>query len=67
MCLHVKDVYDKTKVHPLNQNFYDEQPYWVNFTISKDSSNESGNNADTGPFQSRPSYIGIEKSVLELN
>lgn len=67
MCLHVKDVYDKTKVHPLNQNFYDEQPYWVNFTISKGSSNKSGNNADTGPSQSPSSYIGIEKSVLELN
>ncbi len=67
MCLNVKDRYNKLKVHPLNQNFHDEQPYWVSFTIGKGGSRKSENNTDTGPSQSRPSYIGIEKSVLELN
>lgn len=67
MCLNVRDRYNKLKVHPLNQNFHDEQPYWVSFTIGKVSSNQSENIADPGPSQSRSSYIGIEKSVLELN
>jgi len=30
----VKDIYDKSQVHPLMRNFYDIQHYEITFTVS---------------------------------
>lgn len=31
--LYIIDVYDESEVHPLMENFYDRQNYWIEFTI----------------------------------
>lgn len=34
MDLHVQDEYDKNKLHPLQDKFYDSQRYWVSFEVN---------------------------------
>ena len=33
LTLHISDLYDKSEVHPLMENYYDSQDYMIEFTI----------------------------------